>query len=222
MKTNFDPHCQPTLSEKGFSMIELVIVLIILLVLSAMSIPGLMGLKQRYQVSGDTRGISTQLNLARMRAASGYTHARLYADLAGNTFHVEVWNKAGNGGSGCWQTDGDSNACTQTSSPLTLLAPADSFGFGSISSGPTAATSSIAQAPTCTTGVGGSSPGTTISNTSCIEFNSRGYPVDSSDTIVASDAIYVANSQNLYSAVTVPIAGQPTAYSYNGSSWAQY
>jgi hypothetical protein len=129
---------------------------------------------RNFRLGGDTRSISAQINLARMRAASGFTHARVYLKLDTNTYRLETWNKAG----ACWQTDGDTNSCTQTTSPVTALGWGNSFGFGSISAGPTAATNTIAQAATCRSGVAGASPGTATSSTACIEFNSRGYPVD--------------------------------------------
>jgi prepilin-type N-terminal cleavage/methylation domain-containing protein len=203
--------------QRGFSLVELLIVVIILFILLSIAIPSVGGIRRSLRIQGDTRAIAAQINLARMRAAADSTHARLYADTSGNTFHLEVWNKAG----ACWwKADGDSSAtCTQAAS-LTYLAQGDTFGFGSISAGPTAATSTIAQAPTCKTGVAGTAPGTDIANTACIEFNSRGYPVDSTNAIVASDAIYLTNNSQLFSAIAVAIAGQPTAYNYSGSSWA--
>jgi len=205
-------------SERGFSLVELMIVVIIVLTLSAIAIPNVVSITRSSRNLSDARSISAALNLARMRAAADFTHARVYMDLTGNTFHVETWNKA----SGCWQTDGDSNSCTQTTSPVTALDSGDTFGYGTITAGPTAATSSIAQAPLCTSGVAGASSGSTTSNTACIEYNSRSFPVKSDGSIVASDAIYLTGSQKFYSAVAVSISGQPAAYRYSGSSWAQF
>ena len=204
--------------DRGFSIVELLIVVIIAILLSALAIPSVVSITRSARNNADARGISAALNLARMRAASDFTHARVYMDLSGNTFHLEIWNKA----SSCWQTDGDTNACTQATTPVTALASGDTFGFGPISAGPTAATSSIAQAPLCTAGVAGASPGSTTANTACIEFNSRSFPVDKTDTIVASDAAYITDNQKFYSAITVPISGQPASYRYNGASWAQF
>jgi type IV fimbrial biogenesis protein FimU len=204
--------------DRGFSLVELMTVVILVGVLASIAIPNFLSISRSARNTGDARAISGALNLARMRSAANFTHARVYMDLSGNTFHVEMWNKA----SSCWQTDGDANACTQASSPVTALNTGDTFGFGSISAGPTAATNTIAQAPLCTAGVAGSAPGSTTSNTACIEFNSRSFPVKSDGGIVASDAIYIGNNSNYYSAIAVSISGQPAAYSYTGSAWAQF
>jgi Tfp pilus assembly protein FimT len=204
--------------QLGVSMIEILVGVAILTTLLGFGVPSVTTIMRMYRISGDARNISATLNLARMRAAADYSHARAYIDLTGNTFHVEVWNKV----SGCWQTDGGSNDCPQTIRPVTSLGQGDIFGFGSLAAGPTTATAAIAQAPICTAGVAGAAPGANIANTACIEFNSRGYPVDSTNTLVASDAIYVTSGGKSCFAVTVPIAGQPSLYSYNGSAWAVF
>jgi type II secretory pathway pseudopilin PulG len=206
--------------QRGVSMIEILIGVAILMTLLAFAVPSVTTVARTYRISGDARSIAVGLNLARMRAAADSSHARAYMDLTANTFHVEVWNRVG----GCWQTDGGSNDCPQTIRPVTSLGQGDIFGFGLLTAGPTAATAAIAQAPVCKAGVAGAAPGANIANTACVEFNSRGYPVDSTNTLVASDAIYIrnSNSQKFCFAVTVPIAGQPTSYSYDGAAWALF
>jgi type II secretory pathway pseudopilin PulG len=209
------PTRQNAYRSHGFSMIELMLVVTGIVILSAIAIPSVTGLARSFRIGGDTREIAAQLNLARLRAAAGYTHARVYVNLSANTYHLEVWNKA----SACWQTYEDSNACTQTTSPTVPLAPGDTFGYGSIGTGPTG--SSPAQAPACIAGVAGPSPGATTSNTACIEFNSRTYPVDSTNKVVASDAIYIQNAEG-YQAIAVSLSGQPAQYRYNSSAWVQF
>jgi len=209
------PMRQDACRVHGFSMIELLIVLICIIILMAIAIPSVTGLARSFRIGGDTREIAALLNLARLRAAADYTHARVYVNLSANTYHLEVWNKA----SACWQTFEDSNSCTQITSPVAPLAPGDTFGFGSIATGPTGA--APAQAPACISGVAGPSPGSTTSNTACIEFNSRTYPVDSTNKVVASDAIYIQNAEG-YQAIALSVSGQPAQYRYNGSAWVQF
>jgi prepilin-type N-terminal cleavage/methylation domain-containing protein len=205
--------------ERGFSLVELMIVVIVSVILASIAIPNFVSISRSARNTGDARAISGALNLARMRSAANFTHARVYMDLNGNTFHVEMWYKGG----ACWQTDGEAaTSCTSSTSPVTALNTGDTFGFGSISAGPTAATSTIAQAPLCTAGVAGAAAGATTSNTACIEFNSRSFPVKSDGSIVASDAIYITNNSKYYSAVAVSISGQPAAYLYTGAAWAQF
>src|SRR3981189_1083871 len=141
-------------SQLGFSLVELMVVVLVLGVLLAIAISSVVSITRIYRIAGDGRGIAAELVVARMRAAADFSHARVYVDLNGNTFHLEVWNKA----SGCWKTDGDANACTQTTSPVTPLAQGDTFGFGSITTGPTAATGAAAQAPACPAGGAGATP----------------------------------------------------------------
>ena len=209
------PTRQNAYRTRGFSMIELLIVVICIMVLMAIAIPSVTGLARSFRIGGDTRQMAAQLNLARLRAAAGYTHARLYVNLSANTYHLEVWNKA----SACWQTYEDSNACTQTTSPVIPLAPGDTFGYGSIGTGPTGV--APAQAAACISGVAGPSPGSTTSNTACIEFNSRTYPVDTTNKVVATDAIYIQNAEGSQ-AIAVSVSGQPAQYRYNGSAWVQF
>ena len=205
-------------SQAGFSIIESVIVLGLLSTLLAVALPISRSAVQAFSVSGDARNIGASLSLARMLAGSQSTHGRVYADLSGNTFHVEVWNKTGN----CWQTDGDTNSCTQATSPITNLAQGVTFGFGSLTNGPTPPTNSIAQAPACNSGVAGLNPGTPIANTACIEFNSRGLAVDRTGALVVSDSIYVqGDAGTRIFAATVGEAGQPKTFIYTGS-WNPY
>src|SRR5262249_22298364 len=151
-------------------------------------------------INGDMRDVHGAIAEAKMRAAAGFTHGRFYADLNANTFHLEVWNKTGNGGAGCWQTDGDTNkACTASSTPTKPLSLGGTFGFGTASAGGANPQTTLAQAPLCgkVAAVSGIANGTTA-NTACIEFNSRGIPIDLTGKPTANDALYITDRNMVY------------------------
>ncbi len=193
--------------ERGFSMIELTIVGAIAIIAAALAIPGFTSINRYLHISGDMRALNATVALAKMRAAQDFTHARAYADLSKNTFHLEFWNKT----NGCWQTDGDTtNPCTVSTSPVQQLSEGVTFGFGTVGAGNPNPQNPIAQAIPCYKGsiAGPDSGGGVNANTACVEFNSRGIPVDPSTggTPTANDALYVTDGNTVYG-VTVNAGG---------------
>ena len=201
-------------------MIELMIVLVIGSILAVLAIPGYQAMTRYLRLSGDMRNLNGAVAQAKMRAAADFTHARAYADLSANTFHLEVWNKAGNGGAGCWQTDGDvNNACTVAgTSPVQNLSVGVRYGTSGAATGAPNPQTAIAQAAKCDNGAGG-----LIENTACIVFNSRGIPINGltgTPLTGAQDALYVTDTQNVWG-VTVRATGAIQVWATNVSqtSW---
>src|SRR5215467_12973563 len=98
--------------SRGFSTLELMLVMVVSLVIAALAIPGFNQVRRTLRLSGDARDLNGAVNQAKLLAAADFTRARVYMDINANqpnTFHVDVWNKAGNGGAGCWQVAGDFN-----------------------------------------------------------------------------------------------------------------
>jgi len=174
--------------HRGFSMIELMLVVIVGTILTAMAIPTFLTIQRNLRTGGDARDINGEIILAKMRAASDFTKARLYADLSAQTFRIEVWNKSG---SGSWGIEGGTQPLSQDVS----------LGFGTLSSPPSGTQVTIGQAPACL-----DNSGTAISNTACIVFNSRGIPVDSTGTPTANDVLYITDGSSVYG-VTVSATG---------------
>lgn len=176
--------------EYGFTLIEIMIVVLVSIILVAFAVPKFLTIRNSLRVSGDIRNIAELTGQAKLRAASGFTHARVYADLNGNTFQLENWNKANT----CWVADSDpTNTCLTYSSSapsgtVLNLSQGDTFGFGALTAGPTPGQTTIGQAAQCL-----DNSGNAINNTACIVFNSRGIPVDATNAPIATGAFYVSN-----------------------------
>ncbi len=206
---------------RGFTTIELLIVVFISLVVAAMAVPGYMNIARYLRVAGDARDLNGLTAEAKMRAAQDFTHARIRANLNTNTFQLEVWDKAANGGTGCWKTEGDSaNPCTVAGSAVQPLSAGVIFGFTGASAGFPNPQTIIMQAPACGVGVAGGTAGGVIEGTACIEFNSRGIPVAASGAPTANDALYVTDTNNVYG-VTVLASGlmQQWMTSTSNTAW---
>jgi Tfp pilus assembly protein FimT len=203
--------------DQGFSTLELLLVISISLILAALAIPGYNAIRQTLRISGDGRDLNGAINQAKLEAASGFTRARVYADLTANTFHIETWNKTANGGAGCWQTEGDTaNPCTVPgTSPVQNLSAAVTFGFSSVGNPPQNTQTNFGQAPRCNVR-NGLALGV-VSNTACIVFNSRGIPIDTTTGApVGDDAFYITDNNTVFG-VTVGPTGVTQVWAINAS-----
>lgn len=175
--------------QAGLTILEISVTLAVLSIVSAMAIPQFLMFRKDSRTFGDARDLADMVLLAKMRAASNFTHARIYVDTSGNSYHIETWNKT----SGSWVVDG-----------VTIpLSTGNTFAFGSLSTPPTGTQTSIGLAPACQALAGGAG---TISNTSCIVFNSRGIPVDSNGAPYGDDAFYITDGSTVY-AGTMSVTG---------------
>lgn len=204
---------------KGFTMIELIIVVAIIMIMMAMAVLIVGPTLQTYRLTGDARGIAGSLALARMRAASDFTRAEVCFDFTGgnctatsapNTYQVEVWNK----GLGAFQPELAS--APQSLSNGDIFVPkcpaANCFPGGMPPLGGQAA---IGQ------GTGGG-PGPPINSIQII-FNSRGLALDPATLLpVTTNVIYITSPQiNFYCGVTASIAGQQGTWKYVSNAWFQ-
>lgn len=202
-------------SQDGFSAAELALVVAIILIMAVVAVPGYEAVNRFLRINGDARSICEVVAQAKMMAGAGFTHARAYADFGGNSYHIEVWDRQ----NGCWHTDGDTSTCTTGNSPVQPLSAGITFGVGSVGAGNPNPQGTIQQGPyPCGTGVAGSSP-STVANTMCIEFNSRGIPLDNNGAPWGAQALYVTDGQNVYG-VTASVAGLIQTWSSPASSTA--
>ena len=160
--------------ERGYSILEVVVVVGLIGVVSAMAVPMFANAIANFRLSGDARSVSNAMALTKMRAAGNFTRVRLYVDLNGKTHHMEAWDKV----TSTWTTEGGS----------TRLSQGVSFSFGVVATAPPNTQTTIDQASKCTTDLGAE-----IANTACVMFNSRGVPVDGSFAPTGADALYLTD-----------------------------
>ena len=174
-------------SETGFTILETLFVVGLISVISAIAVPMFGGALADFRLSGDARGLSNAIAVAKMRAASNFSRVRLFVDISGRTHHLESWNKT----TSEWDTEGG----------LTHLSTGVFFSFGIVGTAPPNTQTTIAQAPECT-----DDDGDPIGGTACVMFNSRGVPVDSTFAPTGLDAIYLADGSAVYG-ITVAATG---------------
>ena len=179
-----------TPAQAGFSIIELAIVLTILALIAVLAIPQATKTLRAFRASSDARSIASQLALTKMRAANGFTQARLNCDLTANSCQTEICTSKGASACNTFTAEGGSLSLSQN----------NTFGFGTI-----------------TTAAGSQ---TSIQNTAQIVFNSRSLPVDSTGTPTGDDALYLTNGNGDTYAVTVYASGRVAVWRYNSGTWS--
>lgn len=201
--------------SKGFSALEVLLVMVVSLVIAALAVPGFNQVRRTLRISGDARELNGAINQAKMQAAADFTRTRVYFDLGANTrntFHVDVWDKT----NGCWHVVGDvNNPClVRGVSPVQSLSQGVTFGSGGVGASPPNTQANLDLTPeTCyhTHGIGLG----TISATACIVFNSRGVPiVPATGAPYGQDAIYITDGTQVY-AVTVGATGMSQVWVNN-------
>jgi Tfp pilus assembly protein FimT len=180
-------------NQAGFSLIEVVIVLIVIMIIAGMTIPKVVSIAQELRTGGDARDLNGAILVAKMRASSNYAQTRLHADLNTNTFWVEVEPS----GSTTWSTEGG----------VQYLSKNVGFGYGSLTSAPSGTQTTLGQATACTG----------FTNSACIIFNSRGIPVDTTNTPYGNYAIYLTDGRSV-TGVTVSVSGVTKIWRSDASS----
>ena len=178
----------------GFSMLEVLMVVGLTTVIAAIAVPMMKNTLGDFRLSGDARGLTNAVSLAKLRAASDFSQARLFIDLNARTLHIETWQKTG---VPAWVTEGG----------ITSLSTSVVFGFGTVGAPPANTQAAIGQAPACVNNVG-----VAIGNTACILFNSRGIPVDQAGAPpnvgapTGNDGVYITDGTAVYG-VTISATG---------------
>ena len=174
--------------RRGFSLIEVMIVVGITCVVAAISVPMMANTLGYFRLTGDARSVSNASAVAKMRAASVFSRTRLYVDLPGRSFHLETWDKT----TSKWTVEGGN----------TYLSSNVSFAFSPVTAPPPYTQDAIAQAQACTDDMD-----MAIGGTACLMFNSRGVPIGPAPGFSPKvDALYLTDGTAVYG-VTVVATG---------------
>lgn len=168
--------------ERGYSLVDLLAAVAIISVMSAIAIPMTTTALSGQRIKGDAAALNNLVGLAKMRASSGFTRARVRADLVDNTFVLERWDKE----TSSWVVEGGTERAFK----------GVTFGFGGIADPPPDTQTTLAQSPACRVGITAASA--SIGNTACIVFNSRGLPVDGGGQLYGGHALYLTDGNVVY------------------------
>jgi prepilin-type N-terminal cleavage/methylation domain-containing protein len=168
-------------TDRGYTLIELLVAVTVVGIVSASVIPITSTSLDVHRLRGDATALRNLVGLAKMRASSGSTRARVYADLRANTMMLEVWDRA----AGAWINQGG----------VRPLSTGVNFGFGELADPPPNTQVTIAMSPPCSPGLTAAGA---IASTACITFNSRGLPVDADGNLFPRHALYLSGNNGVF------------------------
>jgi prepilin-type N-terminal cleavage/methylation domain-containing protein len=196
-------------NQRGFTMIELLIVVGILAIVAAMAIPSYLDYLRNYRVRNDANNIVGLTTIARMRAGANFSRAAVSCDApAGvpSTCRIYTLQNASSG-----------TACTLSTWTLEpqqyTFSSTVQFGI------PTAATFGVMGQSTTApaqvySGITPTPPPYTI------YFNSRGWPVDCNGNAITNYALYLQDQPGIFSvAVGIDPSGRGQVYLLTGNSY---
>lgn len=187
-------------NQRGFTLLEVVIVMGVVLVMMAAMIPSINTAIQNYRLSASAREIASQLQSARYRALRNNTMCTFLILASGRQFGIDM--------------DGDGNLTAGTQDVLLTLN--NNVNFATLTTPPAAATGAATLTNGSTKAGIGFTPRATLT-----AVTSSGTPDYNPANLSANGyAIYLANSRNRFSAITVGPTGRVRTWaSENGTNW---
>ena len=168
--------------QHGYTLLDILIVVGLIGVLGAIAVPVIGSSASGQRFRADAQALNNIVGLAKMRASSGFTRARVRANIAENSFVLERWDKTTN----LWVPEGGTERTFRDVQ----------FGFGVLGTPPPNTQDAIALSPPCRGGIDAAS--VEIGDTACIVFNSRGLPIDGEGALFGGHALYLTDGSGVY------------------------
>jgi len=174
--------------QDGFTLLDILITIGLVGIVAAIALPSVGTTSRGFRLKGDAQAVANIVSLAKMRAASRYSRTRVRADLANNSFRLEVWvpTNAAVKTVGSWVTDG---ANIPLSNGVT-------FSVAARTVAPDNTQTVLGQSPTCSDDT--SLVGNKVDNNACIVFNSRGIPINDGGDPMGGNALYISDGASVY------------------------
>ena len=169
--------------QEGFSLIDILAAILVIGIVAAIALPATGSSLAAHRFRGDGQSVSNLMALAKMRAAARFSRARLFANLANNSYVMQTLDRT----SGTWVDDGG----------VMQLSRGVTFGFGPIAAPPPNTQEEIGLSSACR-----DEDDAIIANTACVVFNSRGVPIDNAGAPTGGNAVYLTDGVGVY-AITV-------------------
>ena len=199
--------------ERGFSLLELAVVLSIAMILMAVAVMGFQSSRAGYRVQNDARNLASLVNAARMKAASNFSRVVVYCDPSVTPTPCKL---------AYFTFDSPTTAASVNQDLAMYFSPGVSLGYPSgatYGAGVQSATTPLMTSGTTNCGsVGVASP-------YCLIVNSRGLPASSysakysSATAAPSYVFYLVDTSGNAMAVGMDFAGNATVYRYTAPTW---
>ena len=178
--------CRVPAGQRGYSLIDLVMVVALIAVVAGIAVPVTGGAVAGHRFRGDSQALTQMVSVAKMRASAGFTRARVRANTLTNTYALEIWDKD----TSAWVTEGG----------MLTMSRGVAFGFAALGTPPPNTQQAIGQSPECRAGLTAATAA--IAGTACIAFNSRGLPVDAAGAIFGGHGLYLTDGTTV-SATTI-------------------
>jgi prepilin-type N-terminal cleavage/methylation domain-containing protein len=176
---------KPLRASDGYSLVEIMVAMAVLGIIGAMAVPMVASTASGIKLRDQANAIADLVGLAKMRATSQFSRARVNVNVKAGTYVIQMQDSA-------------TREWTDEQAEVTLPTGI-SFSWGDLDTAPpNTQDGDIPKfAPACV-----DKDGKDIDGTSCVMFNSRGIPIDNDNSPTGGNAFYLTDGTGVR-AVTV-------------------